>query len=101
MTERTREIGIRKAIGADYNSIMLQFLIEALMISLMGCVIGIFLSWLIIVIAGKFVTSISFSLSPGIVCLAVCFSIVIGVCFGSYPADKAAKKSPIDALRHS
>ena len=101
VTERTREIGIRKAIGADYNSIMLQFLIEALMISLMGCVIGIFLSWLIIVIAGKFVTSISFSLSPGIVCLAVCFSIVIGVCFGIYPADKAAKKSPIDALRHS
>ena len=57
VTERTREIGIRKAIGADYASIMLQFLIEALMISLIGCGIGIFLSWLLIFIAGKIVTT--------------------------------------------
>lgn len=101
VTERTREIGIRKAIGADHQSIMLQFLIEALMISLIGCAIGIFLSWIIILIAGKVVTDMSFSLSPGVVVLSVGFSALIGVVFGIYPADKAAKKKPIDALRYS
>lgn len=101
VTERTREIGIRKAIGADYASIMLQFLLEALMISLIGCAIGIFLSWLIIVIAGKIVTTITFSLSMGVVWLAVAFSAGIGVLFGIYPANKAAKKKPIEALRFS
>lgn len=101
VTERTREIGIRKAIGADYASIMLQFLIEALMISLIGCGIGIFLSWLRIFIAGKIVTTMTFSLSMGVVWLAVAFSAGIGVIFGIYPANKAAKKKPIEALRFS
>lgn len=101
VTERTREIGIRKAIGADYASIMLQFLIEALMISLIGCGIGIFLSWLLIFIAGKIVTTMTFSLSMGVVWLAVAFSAGIGVIFGIYPANKAAKKKPIEALRFS
>ncbi len=101
VTERTKEIGIRKAIGADYASIMLQFLIEALMISLIGCGIGIFLSWLIIFIAGKLITTISFSLSISVVLLAVGFSACIGVGFGIYPANKAAKKKPIEALRFS
>jgi putative ABC transport system permease protein len=101
VTERTREIGIRKAIGADYQSIMIQFLIEALVISLMGCAIGIFLSWVIILIAGKVVTDMTFSLSPGVVWIAVGFSALIGVVFGIYPANKAAKKKPIDALRYS
>lgn len=101
VTERTREIGIRKAIGADYVSIMLQFLIEALMISMIGCGIGIFLSWLIIFSAGKIVTTMSFSLSMGVVWLAVAFSGCIGVGFGIYPANKAAKKKQIEALRFS
>ena len=101
VTERTREIGIRKAIGADYASIMIQFLIEALMISLIGCAIGIFLSWLIIFIAGKIITTMTFSLSMGVVWLAVAFSAGIGVVFGIYPANKAAKKKPIEALRFS
>ena len=101
VTERTREIGIRKAIGADYASIMLQFLIEALMISLIGCGIGIFLSWLLIFIAGKIVTTMTFSLSMDVVWLAVAFSAGIGVIFGIYPANKAAKKKPIEALRFS
>lgn len=101
VTERTREIGIRKAIGADYQSIMIQFLLEALMISLMGCVIGIILSWVIILIAGRFVTDMTFSLSPGVVWLSVSFSALVGVGFGLYPADKAARKKPIDALRYS
>ena len=102
VTERTREIGIRKAIGAGRNVIMMQFLIEALMISLMGCAIGILLSWLtlrvIAVIGGDTMT---FALSPGVVWIAVAFSIFIGVVFGIYPANKAAKKKPIDALRYN
>jgi putative ABC transport system permease protein len=80
---------------------MIQFLIEALVISLMGCAIGIFLSWVIILIAGKVVTDMTFSLSPGVVWIAVGFSALIGVVFGIYPANKAAKKKPIDALRYS
>lgn len=102
VTERTREIGIRKAIGVGRNVIMMQFLIEALMISLMGCAIGILLSWLtlrvIAVIGGDTMT---FALSPGVVWIAVASSIFIGVVFGIYPANKAAKKKPIDALRYN
>lgn len=102
VTERTREIGIRKAIGAGRDVIMLQFLIEALMISLMGCAIGILLSWItlqVISVIGK--DSMTFALSPGVVWIAVAFSILIGVVFGIYPANKAAKKKPIDALRYN
>lgn len=102
VTERTREIGIRKAIGAGRGVIMLQFLIEALMISLMGCAIGILLSWItlqVISVIGK--DSMTFALSPGVVWIAVAFSILIGVVFGIYPANKAAKKKHIDALRYN
>ena len=102
VTERTREIGIRKASGAGRGVIMLQFLIEALMISLMGCAIGILLSWItlqVISVIGK--DSMTFALSPGVVWIAVVFSILIGVVFGIYPANKAAKKKPIDALRYN
>ena len=102
VTERTREIGIRKAIGAGRGVIMLQFIIEALMISLMGCAIGILLSWItlqVISVIGK--DSMTFALSPGVVWIAVVFSILIGVVFGIYPANKAAKKKPIDALRYN
>lgn len=102
VTERTREIGIRKAIGAGRGAIMMQFLIEALIISLMGCAIGIFLSWITLqmvsVIGGD---SMTFHLSMGVVGIAVTFSIFIGVIFGIYPANKAAKKKPIDALRYN
>lgn len=101
VTERTREIGIRKAIGADYAGIMQQFLIEALGISLVGCAIGVALSWVIIHAANFFIPRYSFTLSPGIVWVAVGFSAVIGLIFGIYPADKAAKKKPIEALRFS
>jgi len=101
VTERTKEIGIRKAIGASYINIMMQFLIEAVMISLLGCLLGIGLSWLLLFAAGKLVTSMTFSLSMGVVWLAVLFSAFIGIVFGSYPANKAAKKKPIDALHFS
>ncbi len=101
VTERTREIGIRKAIGAGRGSIMMQFLIEALVLSLMGCAIGIAVSWLLIQIATLAAGGVlTFTLSAGVVGVAVAFAIAIGVLFGLYPANKAAKKHPIEALRY-
>lgn len=101
VTERTKEIGIRKAIGAGRGSIMTQFLIEALVLSLMGCAVGIGLSWLILKIAGLFMTDMTFVISKPVVGVAVLFSAAIGMVFGIYPANKAAKKHPIDALRYA
>lgn len=101
VTERTKEIGIRKAIGAGRGSIMLQFMLEALMISLLGCLFGILLSWGILQAAGMIMDSMSFQLSNQVVWIAVGFSSIIGVIFGIYPANKAAKKHPIEALRYS
>lgn len=102
VTERTKEIGIRKAIGATRRSIMIQFLIEALALSLMGCVVGVLISWGIIGIVSLFAgDTLSFHLSAGVVAVAVLFSVGIGVLFGLYPANKAAKKNPIEALRYA
>ena len=102
VTERTREIGIRKAIGAGRETIMLQFLIEALLVSLRGCLAGIGLSWVILTVAAVVMkNSMSFTLDMKVVWLSVAFSVLIGVLFGLYPANKAASKKPIDALRYS
>lgn len=101
VTERTREIGIRKAIGAKKGMIMLQFLIEALMVSFMGCMAGIGISWVILKAAGMFMDSMQFQMDMRVVWISVIFSAVIGIVFGLYPAGKAAAKKPIEALRYT
>ena len=102
VTERTREIGIRKAIGASRGTILTQFLIEAVVLCMMGCALGIFLSWAILQIVSTIVASLDivFYLNPGVVVLAVVFCFFIGIIFGLYPANKAAKMKPIDALHY-
>ena len=102
VTERTREIGIRKAIGASRGTILTQFLIEAVVLCMMGCALGIFLSWAILQIVSTIVASLDivFYLDPGVVVLAVVFCFFIGIIFGLYPANKAAKMKPIDALHY-
>ena len=99
VTERTREIGIRKALGARTSSILLQFLSESAIITLMGGIIGI-----VIGIAGAYgvcaLVSLTAKVSVGSVIGASGFSAIVGLFFGIYPARKAAKLSPIEALRH-
>lgn len=98
VTERTREIGIRKSIGASTGAIMTQFLAEAAILTLIGGLIGIVLG----VIAAYFIcTAIGFDviITPASVLGAAAFSVLIGIFFGLYPARKAAKMKPIDALR--
>ena len=101
VTERTREIGIRKAIGAKKGMIMLQFLLEAMIVSLMGCMAGIGISWVILKAAGLFTESIQFVMDMRVVWISVIFSTLIGIGFGLYPAGKAAAKNPIEALRYT
>ena len=102
VTERTREIGIRKAIGASRANILTQFLMEAVVLCMIGCGLGIFLSWAILQTVTTVVSSlnIAFTLDMGVVLIAVGFCFVIGVVFGLYPANKAAKMKPIDALHY-
>ncbi len=102
VTERTREIGVRKAIGADRSVILQQFLMEAVVLCMIGCIIGIFLSWvslrvISIVVSGM---NISFNMNLMVVLVAVVFCFIIGIVFGLYPANKAAKMKPIDALHY-
>jgi putative ABC transport system permease protein len=99
VTERTREIGIRLAIGALERDVLTQFLVEAVVLSSFGGIFGIVLaltaSWFI---AGAL--SLPYVVEPGMVLFAFLFSMVIGVAFGYFPARKAARLDPIDALRH-
>lgn len=102
VTERTREIGIRKAIGAKKRVILQQFLLEAVILCMMGCAIGIGLSWAILRVIGIVVSSLSitFKMNGTVILVAVAFCFLIGIIFGLYPANKAAKMKPIDALHY-
>ncbi len=99
VTERTREIGIRLSIGARTSDILVQFLIEALVLSLAGGLIGILLSFGITYILNTYTSQAAY-IKPAIVLLAFSFAGIIGVFFGFYPARKAANLNPIDALRY-
>jgi putative ABC transport system permease protein len=98
VTERTREIGIRKAIGASRGSIMTQFLIEATMLSGLGGIIGIIIGIILVSVAGKLL-GLEGSASLSTIMLAFGFSVGVGVFFGWSPANKASKLRPIEALR--
>ena len=98
VTERSSEIGLRKALGARPRSIQVQFLLESIILSLLGGVIGVGLGLLVSVILAD-VMSIAFVFSPGAVALGVSFSLAVGVIFGWAPARKASNLNPIDALR--
>ena len=102
VTERTREIGIRKAIGASRGVILQQFLLESVVLCMLGCAIGIFLSWGTLRIISVVVSSLdlTFKMNGAVVLIAVLFCFIIGVGFGLYPANKAAKMKPIDALHY-
>ncbi|MFA7387103.1 MAG: ABC transporter permease [Thiohalobacteraceae bacterium] len=99
VTERTREIGIRLAIGALEREVLLQFLVEAVVLSSLGGLIGILLALITSVLLADLL-SIPFVFNPGIVALAFLFSAAVGVVFGFFPARKAARLDPIEALRH-
>jgi len=99
ITERTREIGTRKALGATNGSIRLQFIMEAIVLCVIGGMIGILLG---IGIAAVATSMLGYAVSPSVagIVLSVSFSVFIGVFFGYYPANKAAKLNPIEALRY-
>ncbi|MFA6106316.1 MAG: ABC transporter permease [Patescibacteria group bacterium] len=99
VTERTREIGLRKAIGAKRNDISNQFLGEAIMLTFIGGGLGIVLGWLISAAVSKF-ANIATTVSPSSIFLAFGVSAGIGIIFGYYPARRASKLNPIEALRY-
>ena len=103
VTERTREIGLRKALGARRRDILIQFLTESSLLSLIGGLIGIGLGWLIAFIVGRIAAANNTPLNPTIsldsILLATLFSTAVGLFFGIYPANRAANLEPVEALR--
>ena len=104
VAERTREIGLRKAVGARNRDILLQFLVESSFLSLMGGLIGILLGWLISLIIKSIASASGTALNPAVswnaVLLATLFSAAVGLFFGIYPARRAARLEPVEALRY-
>ncbi len=98
VTERTREIGIRKSLGARQSDLMLQFLLEAIMLSLLGGAIGLGGAW-VIALAASAISGVTLKVTLPYVALAVGVSSLVGVASGWYPASRASKMNPVDALR--
>ena len=101
VTERTREIGLRKAVGAKTRHIMMQFLIEAIVLTIIGGILGIALGF---IMASGLTKALDLDIVPSIsvetIVVTAGISIGVGLLFGTYPAYKAAKLDPIDALRY-
>jgi putative ABC transport system permease protein len=104
VTERTREIGLRKALGARKRDILIQFLTESSLLSLIGGIIGIIFGWLIAFIVGRVAVANGTNFTPVVtmnaVALATIFSAAVGLFFGIYPANRAAGLEPVEALRY-
>jgi putative ABC transport system permease protein len=104
VTERTKEIGLRKAIGAKKKDILIQFLSESSLLSLFGGILGIILGWIISAAIGSIAKSQGIAFQPQVdfsaILLATLFSTAVGLFFGIYPANKAANLEPVEALRH-
>src|SRR5512141_602440 len=104
VTERTREIGLRKALGARRRDILIQFLTESSLLSLIGGIIGIILGWLISFIVGRVAAANGTAFTPVVgmnaIALATLFSAAVGLFFGIYPANRAANLEPVEALRY-
>ncbi len=99
VTERTREIGIRLAIGAEAGQVLMQFLVEAVVLSLFGGVVGVAVGFSLSAVAAGFL-HVPLVVDPKIVAIAFLFSAAVGVVFGYFPARRAARLDPIEALRH-
>jgi len=99
VTERTREIGIRKSLGAKRRDILLQFLVESTVMALVGRALGVLIAWILAVIV-RTATPVPMAVPISAVVLAIGISSATGVFFGVYPARKAAKLDPIEALRY-
>jgi putative ABC transport system permease protein len=98
VTERTREIGVRKSLGARHGDVMMQILIEAVVLAMMGGALGVAVGALVTILLGK-IFGLSLSITPGYVVLSIGVSSIVGVISGWYPASRAAKLDPVVALR--
>jgi putative ABC transport system permease protein len=104
VSERTREIGLRKALGAHKSDILIQFLTESSVLSLIGGLVGILLGWIISLVVGEIAAANDAAINPqiglDIILIATLFSTAVGLFFGLYPANRAASLEPVEALRY-